>query len=68
MLGSRSCAHERNTIIGPLGTGTARGDLSDCVRPRDSSPVVQRRTWEALADSGTSFWCEIDPFSMGVYS
>ena len=29
-----------------------KGDLSGCVRPRDSSPVVQRRTWEALANSG----------------
>jgi hypothetical protein len=34
------------------GTGASRGDLSGCVRPRDSSPAVQRRTWEALANSG----------------
>jgi hypothetical protein len=26
---------ERNTIIGPLGTGRPRGDLFGCVRPKD---------------------------------
>ena len=35
------------------GTGAPKGDLSGCVRPGvDQPPVVQRRTWEALANSG----------------
>jgi hypothetical protein len=37
----RSCAYKRNTIIGSLGTGAPRGDLSGCVRPRDTLSVVQ---------------------------
>ena len=34
---SRLVSYERNTIIGPLGTGAPRGDLSGCVRPRRSA-------------------------------
>ena len=41
-------AYERNTIIGPLGTGAPRGDLSGCVRPRKSILLwCNERTWEA---------------------
>ena len=43
----QSCAYGRNTIVGPLGTGTPRGDLSGCVRPGSLPSLVQRRTWEA---------------------